>query len=190
MLKDVSLALEMPVVRAHARSRGIVGSPSYLLVSGGASHAAEFLDVMGEVITRVGGRQQHVYVQAVNEFASLDTSGSSPHDGIVVLGEARAARAERGTALARILGNWRAEAHAILFLATDESALQVLRGVGNRESPWWRFGRRSIEGPYLELRAHSDPIGFFADSHTSFEFYGSEGTIWSLLDDVRRHLAR
>jgi hypothetical protein len=144
---------------------------------------------MADVLKSVVAPARHVYIRAVNEFAPIESLKPLEERGVVVLPSLGAVRAEHARSIAETLRTWNAEAHALLLFSDDDQAKQAFDGMSRSEAKWWRLTLGSFEKGYLEQVPESDPVVFFAESHTSFEVFGTPDTVWSVLDLVRKRLA-
>jgi hypothetical protein len=144
---------------------------------------------MGNALRALATPARRIYLQAVNPFRPLELWEGEGEKESRVLTPLGALRVGEGDSIAQILTRWEAEAHVLLFLASDDEAKHVFESIRRSERRWWRFRHGSLENLYLDEVPESDPVVFFANSHTSFEIFGSAAAVWSALDQIRRELA-
>jgi hypothetical protein len=189
VLTGFSIALEIPIQSSHARSRGLQKAGGYLRVSCQRDQRAEFLERMGNALRALATPARRIYVQAINPFRPLELWEGEGEKASQILLPLDALRVGEDDSIAETLTRWEAEAHVLLFFASDDEAKHGFESIRRSERKWWRFRAGLLEKLYLDEVPRSDPVVFFANSHMSFEIFGSAAAVWSALDQIRRELA-
>ncbi len=181
---SLKLACEMPVEPKRAHLLGIDYLTCYLRLTASGqpivARVAEFVQNLAEGTTIP-------VVLAMNSFVDLDQVQASCGDSIERIANNDAVITTQPNSLARAVECWRSEALVIMF-TERQSVSKVLASVSATKVPWWRFQDSSWEARYLRQMPLCDPVVFFAESHNSFEFFGTSRTVWTAVLAARHDL--